>query len=331
MLGYAGLFVLVGCTEQNQSPLPTHQQENVEHVNFEDVVYVTVDINPSVAITVDKDNKVLTVEALNEDGEVLLANITFDSPVLEEVVQILIDEAIALGFIDVDSEETIVQIDTVAEGKELQEQVRDRVKERVKEALENRAIHHRVKEKVYGQDWVKEAKDLGLLPGHYRLIQHAMLVVPELTLEDARDMSIKELMALIHEHQHEKKISPTFMEDLMEAKRRIHEEYLPQIKELQKALREAIKNGEDTEALEQELQALLKQVEAEIQEVIEDFEAKSDLIREKLKMRYEERLHHHINKFREHLQKHGKKHEHFQKGRRWRIMPPVEEKTKRHS
>ncbi|QWB95739.1 hypothetical protein KHQ89_07350 [Mycoplasmatota bacterium] len=70
--------------------------------------YVTVDINPSVELVINQREKVIYVNALNEDAEVLLMDLDLIGLDVDEAMDLIIEKSIALGYIDVDSEETIV-------------------------------------------------------------------------------------------------------------------------------------------------------------------------------------------------------------------------------
>lgn len=321
ILALWGLFLLVGCTEAKWMT-----REVTNEMNGEEAVYVTVDINPSLAFTVNRYHQVLSIDALNEDGEILLANLSFDQPELEEAAQLLIDEAIALGFIDADEKEVTIEIDSVGKADGLREQIRARVKETFEQSLEKRHLNHRVRDKNYHSAWLEEAKALGIAPGHYRLMQHAMLVDPELTLEEALEMSVEELIALIHEKKKEEKaIVASLMEAFLEEKKQLHDTYLPQIQELIKQIREAIKEGKDTEALEQALQALQDQMKNELQALIEDYQSRSEHVQKTLKMRYEERLRHHQQQFEAYLQRFDIDRKLWRKWRKWHLLDPLDE------
>src|SRR5690606_19038348 len=88
-----------------------------------DETYMTVDINPSMEFIVTKSEKVVYVNALNEDAEVLLTDLQLEGKDLELVMEIVIDAAINLGYIDAESEATYVSVLTISNDQEAQERI----------------------------------------------------------------------------------------------------------------------------------------------------------------------------------------------------------------
>ena len=90
---------------------------------------VTIDINPSVEITLDDDDNVINITAINADGELLIdRDIKFKGLSLDVAIEIIIAEALERGFIVDDSENNIILIDVSSD--------RADVKARVEAALE---------------------------------------------------------------------------------------------------------------------------------------------------------------------------------------------------
>ncbi len=85
----------------------------------EAVSYVSLDINPSIELTVDEDNKVLSVYAANEDGQVLLYGeesvIGMD---VEKAVGKITDLAVELGYLNEENKVVGVTVSAGAKGDE---------------------------------------------------------------------------------------------------------------------------------------------------------------------------------------------------------------------
>ena len=60
---------------------------------------MTVDINPSVEFMLDKDNKVVSATALNDDGEVILYGEAFVGKTAEEAAQMVVKIATETGYL----------------------------------------------------------------------------------------------------------------------------------------------------------------------------------------------------------------------------------------
>ena len=74
--------------------------------------YIAVDINPSLELMINKDNTVIDVTALNEDGEIVLSNVKYKGELLEKVVYKIIKNSEEQGIIVKSEKKEIVLIST---------------------------------------------------------------------------------------------------------------------------------------------------------------------------------------------------------------------------
>lgn len=250
-----GLLV-VGCTDLNAA---------------EDA-YVTVDINPSVELIVTPRDKVIYANPLNEDGELLLLNLTLVGLNLDEALELIIDEAIALGFIDVDSEEpAIVSIDVISKNSELGEKVRTQAKEKINNAFVDRAMVGRAEDKGFVPEFLAEAESYGVTPGFLRLAKSAIEVDDLLTLEEAVLLTQEELMDILKEaRQANQEVRHQLREEFHAQRQLIFDEFHPQIAVLEEeiaVLEALIEAGEgDLEAYQIELDEKIAALEALVTE-----------------------------------------------------------------
>ncbi|MBO5328534.1 MAG: apolipoprotein A1/A4/E family protein [Clostridia bacterium] len=80
--------------------------------------FVTVDINPSIQFTVDKNNKVVSVYGANEDGKVLLygeADLT--GLKIEKAVEKVTELAVEMGYLDQNNKVVETSVTSAIEGK----------------------------------------------------------------------------------------------------------------------------------------------------------------------------------------------------------------------
>ncbi len=97
---------------------------------------VTVDINPSIVITLDEDDKVINISALNDDGDTLIEqDITYKRMTIEQVVNRLVDRAIELGYIDPDELENVVLIHVEGKTEEIRLRVQNKFHEKMDEGF----------------------------------------------------------------------------------------------------------------------------------------------------------------------------------------------------
>jgi len=63
------------------------------------VAYLSMDINPSVQLVLDREGRVLDIEANNQDAEELLKGLDLKGQAVREAVQVLVSQAISLNYL----------------------------------------------------------------------------------------------------------------------------------------------------------------------------------------------------------------------------------------
>lgn len=202
-----------------------------------DDTYVTLDINPSVELIVNRREVVIYANPLNEDGEVLLSEVDVIGMDLDEAIDLIIQTAIELGYIDVDAEETIVSVTAIANDPEIGERIRGRVKAHINESFMNRGMKGRAEDKGFTPEFLLEAESYGVTPGFLRLAKSAVEVSDGLLLEDALLLSVSELQAILktaRQAMHD--VAQALKDEFFAARQVIYDEYFPQIEALQAEL-----------------------------------------------------------------------------------------------
>lgn len=249
--------------------------------------YVTLDINPSIELIVTPKEKVIYANPLNEDGELLLLEIDIIGLDLEEATEIIIDKAIELGFIDVDSEEVYVSVSTINMQAQIGETIQNRVKEAVNEAFKNRAMMGKAVDKDFGSGYVEEANSFGVTPGFYRLAQSAVSN-SDLTLEEALAMTQQELMDLVQTTRRERReVSQMLKDEFFAARQLLFDEYLPQIEALEQQI---LESTEDTTELESQLEALEQELHDKVALLRDEFHAETEALRAEEKAMIQNRV-----------------------------------------
>jgi DNA repair exonuclease SbcCD ATPase subunit len=273
---FAGLLIIAGCAN-------TVSAENA---------YVTLDINPSVELIVTPKEKVIYANPLNEDGEVLLADLQLVGLDLDDAIELIIETAVELGYIDVDEEETIVSVTAISKNSQIGELIRNKVKEHVNNAFKERAMVGRAEDKEdngYVPAFLEEAQSYEVSPGFLFLAKKAVFVNDELTLEVAVEMEVDELQAIIREaFEDHKEIATTLKDEFLAARQELFDEYLPQFEDYDAQIEDLemqivdleaqIELGEgDVEALEAEkadLEAQLAALQEEFATLRAEFKEK---------------------------------------------------------
>jgi hypothetical protein len=246
--------------------------------------YVTIDINPSVDMVLDKNENVQTVTAMNADGEVLLYNLQLEGKKLEEAVDEIIDEALELGYIDPDTEGTTVNVDGSSE------KIRTRLHEHVNTAFMNKGI---VASAVNNPntELLEEAETLGVTPGFLRLVNRALEADDELIKEDALLLSTQELIKIIKNKDAEMKMVQNELKtEFFTEREALFELYRPQIEALEAEIDELETLGESTEAKLAELEALKTEFHDALTALRTAYQADGEAIRAQIQVRKQDRI-----------------------------------------
>ena len=155
---------------------------------------VMLDVNPSLSLSVDAEEKVLSVEALNDDAKEVLGSMELKNTSLEVAVNAIIGSMLQKGYLGDLQNAILVSVeneDTV-QGEALQQ--------KVTEAIVNAARNGSLDAAVLSQLISTEDADLAELAKQYRislgktaLIQEVISQVPTLTFEDLAPMTINEI------------------------------------------------------------------------------------------------------------------------------------------
>lgn len=204
-------------------------------VSAADDTYVTLDINPSVELIVTPRDKVIYVSALNEDGEILLAELHLVGMNIDDAIELIINTSIELGYIEAHEEDTVVLVTAISKNQEIGETLRNRIKNHVNNSLKNHAVKGRAEDKLdnrYVPDFLLEAQSYDVSPGFLFIAKKAVFVDDALTLEAALEMEVNELQEVIMEaHNEHKEITETLREEFLAAREVLFNTYLPQIQD----------------------------------------------------------------------------------------------------
>lgn len=127
--------------------------------------YMTVDINPSIEFTLDKDNKIVSVTALNDDGAVLISGTAFAGKTAEEGAKLVVELATQQGYLvkgEASKSDDEVKI-AVTGNTETAKKIYENVKGKVDKYIEDSGIAAAVKEGQ--QKGVEELRKMAIAMG----------------------------------------------------------------------------------------------------------------------------------------------------------------------
>ncbi|NLZ61627.1 MAG: hypothetical protein GX904_02390 [Acholeplasmataceae bacterium] len=249
-----------------------------------ELAYVSIDINPSIDMVLDHNEKVQTVTPLNADGEILLENLELENMNLEEAVDEIIDEAVELGFIDPDTEGTTVCVDGSTE------RIRTRVHAHINKAFMNKGV---VGSAVMNPnaDLLEEAEELGVTPGFLRLVHRALEADDELVKDDALLMSVQELIKIIKDKDSQMKMVQNELKAEFFAEREVlFEEYRPLIQALEAEIEALTAQDEGAEEKIAELEALKSEFHEALAALRASYQVEGEAIKTQIRTQKQERI-----------------------------------------
>lgn len=156
---------------------------------------VYIDINPSVALTVNRFDKVNKVEFLNEDARNVLSNVKLAGLTATEALEIVIDNYENAGYF---TEEADIYISAVANKNGNAEKLLEKLINQAEKVKGNRK--YCVNQTHPNQEDKVSAEQIGISPGKYKLIKEIIEKYPEYTIEELKDLSMSELKKILNKN-----------------------------------------------------------------------------------------------------------------------------------
>lgn len=158
---------------------------------------VSIDVNPSVEIQVNRKERVLKIVPLNEDGKTIVGDMDFSGSDLKVAVNALIGSMLQNGYLNELANSILISVDSndPVRGIELQE----RLTAEVSTLLQTGAFHGAVlSQTIVRDDSLQQlAQSYGITQGKAQLIQEILESNPLHTFEELTSLSINELNLLI--------------------------------------------------------------------------------------------------------------------------------------
>ncbi len=163
---------------------------------------VVVDINPSIEFITNQEDVIIKVNALNDDGEVLIAHQDFIGMDVEKAVEDVINLAIELDYLDLDSalnNPNAVKITTLHSNTKIATKLRIKIYHRLDQYLLNLGVWDNILSHEDMEDLAIEADELSIGSGKLRLIKSIQTVNPSFDTDEGARMSVKGLLDIIRE------------------------------------------------------------------------------------------------------------------------------------
>ncbi|KKM09219.1 hypothetical protein SY88_19495 [Clostridiales bacterium PH28_bin88] len=153
--------------------------------------FITLDINPSIELAVDRSERVIKAEPLNEEGRQLLSSLRLKGIRAERAVEEVAAEAVKQGFIRPGQENTVlIAWSPAGNGQVQQDDLVDRLKSTAGQVLERGNLGAQVQTVKGSAEMHETAKELGLSVGKYAIWLTTQEAGLEVKLSDLQKSSI---------------------------------------------------------------------------------------------------------------------------------------------
>lgn len=143
------------------------------------VASVSLDVNPSVEIKVNEKEKVVSVTALNEDGQEIIADMDFEGSSLEVTVNALIGSMLRQGYLSVSANSVLVSVESA--DSEHAAALEQRLREEIGGLLESGGVSAAVLSQQVNAD-----EELQTLAEEYGLSLGKAQLIRDITAQDSR-------------------------------------------------------------------------------------------------------------------------------------------------
>lgn len=162
---------------------------------------ITLDVNPSISITVNSKERVLNVDALNDDAAAIIGNMDLKGTQLEVAVNALIGSMMQNGYLDELQNSILVSVENSDNAKALalQQKVTDAINAPfAATGLEPAVLSQSVTDDA---ELEKLASQNGISTGKAALIQTIMALDPTLTAENLSALTVNDLSVILNSRQ----------------------------------------------------------------------------------------------------------------------------------
>lgn len=151
-------------------------------------VSISIDMEPSLELGINRFDRVVSVNAYNDDGQALLDRIQVINLAYEEAVDTILEEEAVEQLLS--SGEVLVFSVAGPEGEQV-----DRVLTKMESCVQEKEQAHCG---YAAPETVEQARASGLSVGKYRAFLEIVALDPSMTVEDIREMSMRQIHDLLH-------------------------------------------------------------------------------------------------------------------------------------
>lgn len=202
---------LVGCGSAPQGTVPdggtggagaTTETSSVadEALSSAAAAVFTLDVNPGVRIYVKADNTVLSVEATNEDGKEVVAELDISGADYEAIVEAIIDRLEEKGYLAGENNSILISIEK--QELEISEKVNDRINKAFEKLGKTASVIEQELDRLdeaLASSIEEIARRYGISEGKANLIEKIRGEFPELSEEELAGLKVNDLGMILEE------------------------------------------------------------------------------------------------------------------------------------
>ena len=163
------------------------------------VTYVVLHLNPSVEFVLDTANRIVSINALNDDGELLLSIENLQGKEVKQALRELLTTASESGLFDVDNLNGLVSLSVVNESAQYSMTMFDSLKEVCTNYFKTNGIYALVANATLPSEVVELAQMYNIPTGHFLLMLKLQAYRPDMSFLEITQMSVKDIIKLFNE------------------------------------------------------------------------------------------------------------------------------------
>ncbi len=164
---------------------------------------VALDVNPSIEIEVNRDEKVLKVSALNDDAKVVIGDMDFERVDLEVALNAIIGSMFNKGYLSLDKNSLMISV--ASDDVERRDALQTRLTSKVEKMYEENDIHPSILTQTYDKDenFVQEMDNTSISPAKMALVEKILAAGlvdfhgNAYTKENLSELSVNELKVIL--------------------------------------------------------------------------------------------------------------------------------------
>ena len=168
------------------------------------ITVITMDINPSIAISLNKKDMVLRVESLNEDAKEIINNKDFKGKTLSNAISNISETLVEKGYITEEDNSILINVESKKEEK-ITVSLENKVTKFVTNTLKDKKIECNVIVQKITESSNKNAEKYGISNSKASYIEEILKENSNINFEDLKDKTISEINAVVEKQNSEQK------------------------------------------------------------------------------------------------------------------------------